>query len=378
MVPTGLALLLTLAAGLFLGFQLAQLSRRSMRQREPRREQLLAWLDQAPMGWLIVDGCDQVRFFNVRAQRLLRISAADHPSLSVQDLLSANGLTELIDDVRLQRQPKRLEWEDKGEDLEVFAFPSPDQWVAILLQSRRSLEAQLNQQERWVSDVAHELKTPLTALLLVGDSLAANVTDQNAVLVERLLKELRRMQDLVADLLELSRLENVLPGQGIPEESIDMMTLLNDVWQGIQPLADEKRLSLRLTSDPQGLLVHGDRRRLHRALLNLFDNACRYSSEAGKIFVDVQASGDWLRIEIRDQGPGLTEDDLDHMFERFYRGDTSRCRHQRGASGLGLAIVQQIVLSHGGWILGDNSPHGGARFEVRLPRQPSRLRQPQG
>ncbi|MFN9646266.1 MAG: sensor histidine kinase [Cyanobacteriota bacterium] len=325
---------------------------------------------------MLLDGNGRVRFINVRAQRLLRIPAPDLSFLLVQDLLPASGLPEWIEDVRSQRKAKRLEWEIKGQDLEVFALPSQGEWVAILLQSRRSLEAQLSQQERWVSDVAHELKTPLTALLLVGDSLAATVTDHNAVLVERLLRELRRMQDLVADLLELSRLENVLPGQGIPEQSIDMLALLSDVWQGIKPLADEKNLSLHLTCDSESSFVHGDRRRLHRAILNLFDNACRYSPEAGIIFVHVQASMDWLRIEVCDQGPGLTEADLEHLFERFYRGDSSRCRHHRGASGLGLAIVQQIVLSHGGWILADNSSHGGARFELRLPRQPGRLRQP--
>ena len=135
------------------------------------------------------------------------------------------------------------------------------------------------------------------------------------------------------------------------------------------PLAEEKGLSLRsnLQEVQQDLLVRGDRKRLHRALLNLFDNALRYSPLAGTIFVDVHSSGDWLRIGIRDQGPGLSEQDLDHMFERFYRGDTSRYRHHRGASGLGLAIVQQIVLAHGGWVLGENDPTGGARFEIRLP-----------
>ncbi|MFN9622928.1 MAG: sensor histidine kinase [Cyanobacteriota bacterium] len=373
MIPTVLAFTLIFVAGLLTGFQLAKGYGRSLQSGEPGRKQLLSWLDQAPMGWLIVDGNDRVRFFNVRAQRLLQIASQDHPFLVVQHLSAARDLPDLIDAVRLQRQAIRLEWEVKGQNLEVFAFPSQDHWVAVLLQSRRSLEAQLNQQERWVSDVAHELKTPLTALLLVGDSLAATVTDQNAVLVERLLRELRRMQDLVADLLELSRLENVLPGQGIPEASIDMTALLKDVWQGIKPLADEKRLSLQLSSDGESFFVNGDRRRLHRALLNLLDNALRYSPEQGIIFIDMRASADWLRIELRDQGPGLTEDDLEHMFERFYRGDTSRCRHHRGASGLGLAIVQQIVLSHGGWILGDNSSHGGARFELRLPRQLSRM-----
>lgn len=375
MLTAGLALALTFAAGLLLGRHAARGGRRSAKPLEPDREQLLSWLDQAPQGWLLVDGSDRVRFLNARAQRLLLISATESPAVHLRDLVGTHTLPELMEDVRLQRQAKRLEWEHNGQDLEVFAFPSQGDWVAILLQSRRSLEAQLSQQERWVSDVAHELKTPLTALLLVGDSLAATVTDRNAVLVERLLKELRRMQDLVADLLELSRLENVLPGKGFPEESIEVASLLKEAWQGIKPLADEKHLSLLLNCDQDSatpLVVHGDRRRLHRALLNLFDNALRHSPEGGSIGVDVQCSADWLRIEIRDQGPGLSEADLEHMFERFYRGDSSRSRQPRGASGLGLAIVQQIVLTHGGWILGDNAANGGARFELRLPRQPNR------
>ncbi len=375
-MPVWLALALTFTVGLLLGSKLRRRQRRTLESQEPSREQLLSWLDQIPLGWLIVDGTNRVRFLNPRAQRLLLIPMSEQAALLVQELVGTNTLPELIDDVRLQRQAKRLEWEHNGQDLEVFAFPGQAEWVAILLQSRRSLEAQLSHQERWVSDVAHELKTPLTALLLVGDSLAANVTDQNAILVERLLKELRRMQDLVADLLELSRLENVLPGKGIPEESIDVLSLVKEAWQGIKPLADQKQVSLRLMCEQDNqlpLVVHGDRRRLHRALLNLFDNALRHSPEEGNIFIDLQSTADWLRIEIQDQGPGLSEQDLEHMFERFYRGDASRSRHHRGASGLGLAIVQQIVLSHGGWILGDNAPHGGARFELRLPRQPSRL-----
>jgi two-component system phosphate regulon sensor histidine kinase PhoR len=276
----------------------------------------------------------------------------------------------LVEDVRLQQQPKRLEWDNLNHEIEVFAFPGQRQSIAITFQSRRSLVAQLNQQERWVSDVAHELKTPLTALLLVGDSLAAGVTDQNAVLVERLLKELRRMRELVADLLELSRLENVLPGNGMAQERIEIDSLLREAWQGIKPLADEKTVRMNIHQSGHSsvpLIVQGHRQRLHRALLNLMDNALRYSPDGTSIDVEVQSSGDWLRIGIRDHGPGLSEQDLEHMFERFYRGDASRCRGQRGASGLGLAIVQQIILTHGGWIFGENAINGGARFELRLP-----------
>lgn len=362
-----------------MGFLMGRRSPWRHRQRpilrhDPSREQLLAWLDQTPVGWLIVDGKDRVRFINGKAERLLQIPASESPPHELGELAESRTLRDLVATVRDHQQPQRIEWDFANQDLEIFAFSGQLDSVAILLQSRRSLEAQLHQQERWVSDVAHELKTPLTALLLVGDSLAATVTNHNAILVERLLKELRRMQELVGDLLELSRLENVLPGQVMSAESINIASLLSEAWQGIKPLADDKSVTMQMSIDDQSalpLFVLGDRQRLHRALLNLFDNALRYSPEGGTITVDLHSTAEWMRIGIRDQGPGLSEQDLEHMFERFYRGDASRFRQQRGGSGLGLAIVQQIILTHGGWVFGDNASHGGARFELRLPLNPA-------
>lgn len=363
-------LLVGFSVGLTVGSRHRSSIGRHKAEYEPSRDQLLSWLDQAPLGWLIVDQTDQLRFLNARAQRLLQIPRAERPPLQLMELEGMTTLQELVNSVREHRQSQRMEWDRNEQQLEVFAFSGQAESVAIVLQSRRSLEAQLHQQERWVSDVAHELKTPLTALLLVADSLAATVNDRNVVLVERLLKELRRMQDLVVDLLELSRLENVLPGQGLGLELVPIASLLNEAWQGVKPLAEAKQVKLSMptaASRIETASVPGDRKRLHRAFLNLFDNALRYSPEGGKIYVDLHASADWLRIGILDEGPGLSEKDLEHMFQRFYRGDASRFRYQRAGSGLGLAIVQQIVLTHGGWIYGENALRGGARFEVRLP-----------
>ena len=127
-----------------------------------------------------------------------------------------------------------------------MVVPGMDGWIGVQLQSRRSLEAQLEQQERWVSDVAHELKTPLTALLLVGDSLAAHVSPQNERLVERLQRELLRLQDLVGNLLELSRLENTMPGRGMKLESVELGELVEQVWAGLRPLAEQRQVSIGL------------------------------------------------------------------------------------------------------------------------------------
>lgn len=338
---------------------------------QPTREQLLSWMDQAPVGWLILDRQNKVRFLNAKAQRLLEIPSSYRSSFSLSHLNDHKVLMDLVDNVRDRSKPQRVEWDYGQEELEAFAFDGQQGSVALLLQSRRSLEAQLDQQERWVSDVAHELKTPLTALLLVGDSLAGNVTDQNAVLVERLLKELRRLQELVGDLLELSRLENVVPGVGIRSEQVNLLSLLKDVWHGIKPLADEKDIHMKIILEDAEMTntstVLADRRRLHRALLNLLDNALKFSPIGSEIRVELQSTSDWVRIGIHDRGVGLSEQDMEHMFDRFYRGDTSRYRQHRGGSGLGLAIVQQIALAHGGWVFGENDSRGGARFELRLP-----------
>lgn len=336
----------------------------------PTRDQLLGWLYQSPFGWIIIDNKDRVRYLNTRAERLLSIPSLKRSTLFLEDIVVCKILTDLIQTCRGRQKPLRIEWDHYGNELEVYAFSGKKNSVALLFQSRRSLEAQVLQQERWVSDVAHELKTPLTALILVGDSLAATASDHNAVLVERLQKELTRMRDMVLDLLELSRLENVMPGQKTHPIGINIYSLISDVWMGVKPLAESRnvKLSVRINEEVSlPLLIAGDKQRLHRALLNVMDNCLRYSPIGGTIHVDLNANPDWVQIGIRDEGPGLTEVDLEHMFERFYRGDISRCRKERGGSGLGLAIVHQIIFTHGGLVFGENDPAGGARFEIRLP-----------
>jgi two-component system phosphate regulon sensor histidine kinase PhoR len=177
---------------------------------------------------------------------------------------------------------------------------------------------------------------------------------------------LLRLQELVGDLLELSRLENTLPGTGQRASVVDLPQLVEQVWANLRPLADPRHISLALEA-PAALQLYGDGSRLHRALLNLFDNALRYSPDGGELRVSLDSRGDWCQLSVADQGPGLSEDDLAHLFERFYRGDPARARTQRIGSGLGLSIVQQIAVTHGGRIQASNRPEGGALLELILP-----------
>ena len=373
-----MALLLALLIGLALGYVLgrepngrprAKPRRRSLPSRQRvKPAQLQAWIEAAPVGWLSLDAELRIDDINPRAEKLLKLPPTQ---LTRGRLLTeAVAVPELEAIARLaqaQERPQRVEWQIDSDALEAYALPGEDGWVALLLQSRRSLEAQLEQQERWVSDVAHELKTPLTALLLVGESLASQVEDRHGLLVQRLQRELQRLQELVSDLLELSRLENLLPREEGRYAPVELRELVEAAWASLRPLAEQRQIYLALVG-PSPCPARGDGPRLHRALLNLLDNALRYSPDGSAIEVGLRSSGNWWLIDVRDHGSGLSDEDRSHMFERFYRGDPSRVRSQRAGSGLGLAIVQQIAVTHGGRIQGRNHPQGGTVMELVLPK----------
>jgi len=345
--------------------------RANSRQREAyplSTPQLLAWVDDATQGWLILKPDLSIAYINAKAERLLRIP---HHALvrgqQFEDVSQLDAIHEAIINVRHQQRSQRIEWNLQGDPLETVVLPGSDEWMLLLLQSRQSLEAQQQQQERWVSDVAHELKTPLTALMLVSDRLEAAVSSDDTVLVLRLQKELSRLKVLVDDLLELSRLENSLPMDNNHYTGLVLNEVVQSAWSSIRPLAEQRNIQLVMTGEPEAWM-RGDQPRLHRAILNLLDNALRYSPDGSPVEVDIQPSGGWWLLTVRDYGQGLSEPDLEKMFQRFYRGDPSRARTTRSGSGLGLAIVQQIAVNHGGRIQARNNPEGGTSMELLLPR----------
>ena len=127
------------------------------------------------------------------------------------------------------------------------------------------------------------------------------------------------------------RLENSLPQDDSEHVPLTLEDLVDSAWGSIGPIAEERRVTLQLDRSECGTL-RGDRRRLHRAVLNLLDNALRYTPEDSSVDVSVRQSGGWWLLSIRDHGPGLSETDLTRMFQRFYRGDPSRARSNRSGS----------------------------------------------
>mgnify|MGYP006279402447 CR=1 FL=1 len=377
MGPTeALALILGATAGagasLWLQRRRPMQRRRNRRRLDPPEQQLRQWLEAVPQGWLLITTDNGIASLNPRAEALLELedSALALRGAPLRALSPSDELQHLVDLAREKGLAQRGTWPVGTGSLDVRVMPGNEGWVAVVLQGRNPLESQLEQQEQWVSDVAHELKTPLTALRLVGDSLALNASGRQAVLVERLQRELERLQVLVGDLLELSRLDNTPFSDDGPQPAVDPQGIVGTVWTTLEPLAAERGIQLRCRGDAgNGALQAAiGPARLHQALVNLLDNALRFSPDQGTIEVMISGRNRWCVIAVRDEGPGLSDTDLERLFQRFYRGDPARARSPRGGSGLGLAIVQQIALSQGGMVRASNHPDGGALLELLLPR----------
>ena len=231
------------------------------------------------------------------------------------------------------------------------------------------LEATFARQKQFVADVSHELRTPLTAL---GGSmemllLEADNGDPEASrrLVRGMYAQVERMQRLVADLLVLSRLDE---GQiKLREERVDMGILAGEVCEQARQLAHGQEI--RYTAASSCLTVCGDADQLRRVLLNIVENALKFTPETGQIEVSVCNEGtDEIVVEVCDTGTGIPEEALPHVFDRFYRADASRTRSSSQAgSGLGLSIAQGLVNAHGGTISISSASGEGTAVTMRLP-----------
>ena len=183
--------------------------------------------------------------------------------------------------------------------------------------------------------------------------------------LEIIARHTQRMERLVKDLLRLTRLD---AGQEtLDVVSCDTRGLIDAVVADSTPAADARRQRLDVAIAPGAETVRADPAKLHDAVRNLTANAIIYAPEESTIIIEAAPAGDQIAIAVSDDGPGLPEEDLSRVFERFYRVDKSRARDP-GGTGLGLAIVKHLVELHGGTARAENRPEGGARFVLTLPR----------
>ncbi len=238
-----------------------------------------------------------------------------------------------------------------------------------------SLQRQIRQladlsrlQQRFVSDVSHELRTPLTTIRLASDVLfdqRDGFPPATARTAELLHAQTERFEVLLADLLEMSRYD--AGAVQLELEPTNLVRLVEDAIEQVQPLADEKQTPVRLIAPGGYFEAELDARRIRRVLQNLLGNAIDHG-EAKPIDLYVDSNSDTVAIAVRDHGVGMTADDLGHVFDRFWRADPSRQR-STGGTGLGLAIALEDATVHGGVLEVWSEPGAGTCFRLTIPRQ---------
>jgi len=220
----------------------------------------------------------------------------------------------------------------------------------------------------FVSLVSHEVRSPLNSLMMqvqvILDGLAGELTDKQREILIRAYGKMAGLSSMVSELLDLSRIEAGLISR--EKEKLDFEALLSDQITFHKPAATEKRTSLEL--DIEGILpvIFANRRGMEEVLTNLITNAIKYSPEGSAIEVSAGMGNDYLRLVVADNGYGIPEEDLDRVFDRFYRVKDEHTRTQQG-TGLGLSLVKSIVESHHGNIRVASRPGQGTTFTVLIP-----------
>jgi signal transduction histidine kinase len=218
---------------------------------------------------------------------------------------------------------------------------------------------------RFVSDASHELKTPLASIRLLSDSIVNAEHMYRETMVEFVTDigtEAERLQRTAEKLLSLSKMDSAA---GFDFAKQDMKAIVEKTLHILEPLARER--GVRLTAQAgEGCEVMGSEDLLHRIVFNLAENSIKYNIADGEVVISLNCNGDTVSLIVEDTGIGIPEADLPHIFDRFYRVDKARAR-DAGGSGLGLSIVHDAVLLHGGEISVERCDGGGTRITITFP-----------
>jgi len=261
------------------------------------------------------------------------------------------------EDISQHNLSERLPVVQSGDELERLSI-SLNNMIA-------RLEDAVQSSKRFVADASHELRTPLTVLRGELESLAQDVQlkAHTRESLGSLLEEVDRLAEVVESLLALSKLD---AGEASAERvRFDLAELVTTTAGQMSLLAEDK--SIRVECDAaRNVIVEGDRSRMKQVVVNLLDNAIKYTPIGGNVLLRIAREGDHAILEVVDNGVGIPADALPHMFKRFFRVDDSRSREQGGA-GLGLSIVKSICAAQGAEVDVTSRPGGGSCFRVRQP-----------
>jgi two-component system phosphate regulon sensor histidine kinase PhoR len=332
-----------------------------------QREESNTLIESMSEGVIAANARGEIVSCNTDARRLLRRGAEERlPPLA--ELFHDKAARELVRRVLAGEDLEQRELELDGRQLLVTGRALPNGGTLLVLRDVSALRRLEAVRRDFVANVSHEMKTPLTSIAGYAETLATEAppASHTRQFAETILGNARRLQRLVDDLLDLSRIES--GGWRPTREVVEIETAAREAWSALAERAGQAGIAFEIAVGPEAHAVLVDPDALRQVFTNLFENALRHTPRGGRIRVSAELARDGVTIGVADTGAGVPAEHLPRIFERFYRVDPGRARKE-GGTGLGLAIVKHLVEAHGGKVEAESTIGRGTTIRWTLPQQ---------
>ena len=350
--------------------QTATTLRNIIEELSEERNKLSAILDTMADGIVVIEADGRIELMNRAGEDMLNANAKTAVGSRFMEAVRDHEIRDVISKALQTKEPQRgdIELLHRRRYLVAIAAPLTQEetpGVLLTLHDLTPMRQVETTRREFVSNVSHELRTPIASIRAMVETLQRGAMDDKQVasdFMERINRDIVRMNDLVSELLELSLLES---GQmKLDVSSIDLIPFLEEVKEEYQAKAEAKRIRLRVEEDIHRARVLGDRSKVRQILANLLDNALKATAESGEIGLSAEVQDGSTKINVRDTGDGIAQEHLPHIFERFYKVDRSR---RDGGTGLGLSIVKHLVQAQDGEVWVESREGEGSTFSFTLP-----------
>lgn len=347
------------------------------RSQEMQKDRLRTLIENMGSGLILIDSRGYINLINRAYKEIFHINPSDYLHRLYYEAFEHKEVIKLVEEIFMTevkvRKQLLLEVDIERRHFDVYGAPiigTNDEWRGIVLVFHDITELKKLEQMRkdFVANVSHELKTPITSIKGFTETLLDGAMHNEETLeyfLSIILKESDRLQSLIHDLLELSKIEQ--HGFELELQTINIVQMLKEIIIILQGKAEAKEIILESLSE-KDVFIQGDLNRLKQVFINLINNAIAYTPKGGKVQAIIEEKNDEVLVHIKDTGIGIEEKEIPRIFERFYRIDKARSRNS-GGTGLGLAIVKHLVEAHHGYITVKSKVGKGTTFTVHFLKE---------
>lgn len=349
-----------------------------MKSKEIQQDRLGTLIENMGSGLILIDSRGYINLVNRTYKEIFQIESSEYLDKLYYEVIDQKEICDLIEEIFMTEHKIRKQMivpvGIERRHFEVYGVPiigMNDVWKGILLVFHDITEIKKLEQMRkdFVANVSHELKTPITSIKGFSETLLDGAMEDKQTLVAFLtiiLNESDRLQTLIQDLLDLSKMEK--QGFQLSYQKMNIVDVLKEVLPILAGKANEKNIALQLEAEGDEVFVEGDVYRLKQVFINLITNAISYTPANGLVKVEVRERTNKIRIKVIDTGIGIEKKEIPRIFERFYRVDRARSRNS-GGTGLGLAIVKHLIEAHKGNIRVESKVGRGTTFIIELLKE---------